>query len=67
MPVMGGEEALPLLRAIRRDVPVILSSGYSEADTMRRFTNEDVAGYVQKPYSSVRLRERVEAALLQRS
>lgn len=53
MPVMGGEEALPLLRAIRKDVPVILSSGDSEADAMHRFTNEDVAGYVQKPYSSV--------------
>ena len=67
MPVMGGEEALPLLRAIRGDVPVILSSGYSEADALRRFREEDVSGYVQKPYSSAQLRERIEAALEQRS
>ena len=67
MPVMGGEEALPLLRAIRGDVPVILSSGYSEADALRRLREEDVSGYVQKPYSSAQLRERIEAALEQRS
>ena len=37
MPVMGGEEALPLLHEINPDTPVILASGYDEKGVSRRF------------------------------
>jgi len=63
MPVMGGEEALRLIRAIRANVPVILSSGYSEAEAMHRFAGDRIAGFVQKPYTSAQLKERVDAVL----
>jgi PAS domain S-box-containing protein len=63
MPVMGGEEALRHLRDIRPDVTVMLSSGYTEADAMRRFSADGLAGFIQKPYTSARLRERVDAVV----
>jgi two-component system cell cycle sensor histidine kinase/response regulator CckA len=63
MPVMGGEEALRHIRDIRPDVTVMLSSGYTETDAMRRFSAGGLAGFIQKPYTSARLREKVDAVL----
>jgi DNA-binding response OmpR family regulator len=62
MPVMAGKETLQHLRAIR-EVPVILSSGYNEAEAKRRFATESLAGFVHKPYTSSEIRARVDAVL----
>ncbi len=51
MPVMGGEETLRHLRKIRADVPVILTSGYSQADAMRRMEGKGVSAFLQKPFT----------------
>ena len=37
MPVMNGEECLTQLRSIRADVPVLLSSGFSETEGCEPF------------------------------
>ncbi|HWC96699.1 MAG TPA: PAS domain S-box protein [Candidatus Sulfopaludibacter sp.] len=50
MPVMGGEEALDLMKAVRADVPIILSSGFNELQAVRRFQGKGLAGFLQKPY-----------------
>ena len=50
MPRMDGGEAFRELRRIRKDLPVILSSGYSEHDVTQRFEGTGVAGFIQKPY-----------------
>jgi two-component system, cell cycle sensor histidine kinase and response regulator CckA len=63
MPLMGGEETLRHIRDIRPEVTVMLSSGYTETDAMRRFSADGLAGFIQKPYTSARLRERVDAVL----
>jgi len=63
MPVMGGEEALRHVRNIRPDATVMLSSGYMEADAMRRFSADGLAGFIQKPYTSARLREKVDEVM----
>jgi PAS domain S-box-containing protein len=63
MPVMGGEEALRQLRAIRPQAPVMLSSGYTEVHAMRQFGADGLAGFLQKPYTSGQLRLRVESVL----
>jgi CheY-like chemotaxis protein len=63
MPVMSGEEALARLKQIRVDIPVVLSSGYEEADATRRFTGKGLAGFIQKPYAAMTLAERMKAAL----
>ena len=63
MPVMGGEEALVLLKQINPDVPVILSSGFDESEAERRFSGLKPARFLQKPYTSDRLVEVVAATL----
>ena len=63
MPHMSGEEALPELRKIRPKVKFLVSSGYSEAEVMSQFKGQRVAGFVQKPYASKGIVEKVQACL----
>jgi two-component system cell cycle sensor histidine kinase/response regulator CckA len=63
MPDMDGEETFEALRAIRRDVPVLLSSGHSELEVMQRFKEKSIAGFIQKPYELAILREMVRSAI----
>lgn len=49
MPQMDGVEALEALREIE-DIPILLMSGYPEADVMRQVSGQAVAGFVEKPY-----------------
>ncbi|MBC8204275.1 PAS domain S-box protein [bacterium] len=51
MPHMDGEEAFRELRRIRKDVKVILSSGYNEQGATQRFLGKGLAGFIQKPYT----------------
>jgi two-component system cell cycle sensor histidine kinase/response regulator CckA len=59
MPVMSGEEAFRLIRAIRAEVPIVVSTGYSEVATRESFGVGTVVGFVQKPYTAARLCERI--------
>jgi PAS domain S-box-containing protein len=63
MPLMSGDEALKHLRAIRPDVPIVLSSGFTEAEAVRRFRGQGLAGFLQKPYTAGRLAEKVKSTL----
>ncbi len=63
MGVMGGEEAFPLLKEIDPSVPVILSSGFDEAEAARRFSGLKPARFLQKPYTAERLVQAVATAL----
>jgi CheY-like chemotaxis protein len=63
MPVMGGEEALRRIREMNSRVPVILSSGFNESDALRRFGRANLSGFLQKPYTSAKLAERVRNAM----
>ncbi len=67
MPVMGGEEALVLLKQINPDVPVILSSGFDESEAARRFSKLKPARFLQKPYTVERLVEAIAATLNRRT
>jgi DNA-binding NtrC family response regulator len=64
MPHMSGEDTFPELRKIRPEVKVIISSGFSEAQTMALFRGQQVSGFVQKPYTSTGLAEKVKLALV---
>jgi two-component system, cell cycle sensor histidine kinase and response regulator CckA len=66
MPAMSGEETLRQLRAVRRDLPVILSSGYNELEATRTLTAKGSAGFIQKPYSPSRLAEQIKIVLASR-
>ncbi len=50
MPHMDGEETFHELRKIRKNIPVILSSGYSEQEVLERFAGKGPAAFLQKPY-----------------
>lgn len=63
MPGMGGEDAFEHLKKIRPDVRVIVSSGYNEAVAIERFGDYSVAGFIQKPYTSRQLAEKVKRVL----
>lgn len=63
MPEMSGEETFDRLKQIQPDVPIIISSGYDEADASRRFTGKGVSGFLKKPYTAETLAERTSAAL----
>ncbi len=63
MPVMGGEQAFDLLRAVRPDVPILLTSGYDESDAVARTATKDFAGFLQKPFDVNRLLEAVDSGL----
>jgi len=67
MPVMSGNDVLRELRAIRHDVPVLMSSGYNEAEAMARVDTGEVAGFIQKPYTADQLVEKLRSALAQKS
>jgi PAS domain S-box-containing protein len=59
MPVMDGDEALHYIRAIRPDVPVIVTSGSSHNDALRRFRGGAVSGFLQKPFTPAELEAKI--------
>lgn len=63
MPVMTGEQAIPLLKAIRPDISIVLSSGFGEIEMVRRIAGLGVAGFLQKPYSMQKVIAKLEASL----
>jgi len=63
MPVIGGEQAFDLLRAIRPDVPILLASGYEETEAAARTAGKDFAGFLHKPFDVDRLIEAVTSAM----
>ena len=50
MPGLSGEETLCRLRELNARVPVVIMSGYSESETMKRSANLGVSGFIQKPF-----------------
>lgn len=57
MPKMGGEACMEALRQLRSDVPILISSGYSEAQCAK-FEN-----FLPKPYSEALFQEKINATL----
>jgi DNA-binding NarL/FixJ family response regulator len=63
MPNMDGEEAMEALLRRNPDLRIVLSSGYSEHEISKRFSGRGLAGFLQKPYTLARLRERLGEVL----
>ncbi|MBI5093810.1 MAG: response regulator, partial [Candidatus Hydrogenedentes bacterium] len=63
MPYKDGGEVFQEIRQLRRDAKVILSSGFSEEDTMERFGQHGLAGFIQKPYRVTDLLGIISSAL----
>jgi PAS domain S-box-containing protein len=63
MPNLDGEEACRELRRSGATVPVILCSGFNQAEALERFEGLDLAGFLQKPFALGTLVQRVREAL----
>ena len=51
MPKMSGAQTCRLIALMRPELPIVLTSGYTEPDSEGRFDIRDVAGFLQKPFT----------------
>jgi signal transduction histidine kinase/ActR/RegA family two-component response regulator len=63
MPGMTGLELARHARTLKADLPILLASGYLDAETMERVEDLGLDGTLQKPYDRSLLRAQVESAL----
>jgi two-component system cell cycle sensor histidine kinase/response regulator CckA len=63
MPGLSGAETFRLIRAIRSDATVVLMSGYSEEEASGRFVGKGLAGFLEKPFSTQGLLDRIQDLL----
>ena len=59
MPTMDGREVSREIRALRPDVPVLMTSGYTQDELDQGPVTEGSAGFIQKPFVPRQLVERV--------
>ena len=63
MPGMDGWEIFTALRKIQPNLPVILVSGYDEAQAMERFDSEKPQAFLHKPFSKAELEKALSKSL----
>ena len=63
MPEMNGMECFREIRRVQPDIPVILSSGFTHEDDIRTLTEEGLNGFLQKPYTSLKLSRAIRKVL----
>lgn len=63
MPVMNGDEALARIIEIDPTARVLMSSGYAETGTLKRDGKPLIAGFVQKPYTTTQIVERLRGVI----
>ena len=59
MPFMDGEETFRELKKIKKDLCVILTSGYNEQEATSKFIGKGLAGFIQKPFLLGELKEKL--------
>ncbi|MFB9264505.1 response regulator [Bradyrhizobium erythrophlei] len=65
MPGMSGLEMLPIVRAARPDVPVIMITAYGDAETRRRALENGATDLLTKPIDFAALRLAIDTRLEQ--
>ncbi|MDX8412778.1 MAG: response regulator [Mariprofundales bacterium] len=60
MPIMDGERCFHALRAIREDIPVVVASGYAEQDVFQVFGENNLAGFLHKPFNIETLQQTMQ-------
>ena len=63
MPGMNGEPSLVALRAIKPDVRVLLMSGYTEGDVLRRLGGAGRLAFIAKPFTRTALERKLRELL----
>jgi PAS domain S-box-containing protein len=67
MPRMGGWQTISALRAMRRDLPVVLASGYDEDSVMKGEHPELPDFFLNKPYDLNKLGDTIGKAIARRA
>jgi len=62
MPDMNGQEIFKEIRRLTQ-VPILLSTGYTESDTVDLFLPGDLAGFIHKPYERNTLLRKIKGIL----
>ena len=65
MPVMDGPETFARIRAVRPDIPIVVTSGYAESDAALRFAPDRPSGFLNKPYTAAQFAESFMPAIEQ--
>jgi len=65
MPGMSGLDLLPMVRAARPDVPVIMITAYGDADTRRKAIERGAAGFLTKPIDFALVRQEIDTRIEQ--
>ncbi len=63
MPHLDGRQAFLQMQEVDHQVPVVLTSGYSEEDVLTDFLGKGLAGFLPKPYLSSQFRAVLQEAL----
>lgn len=63
MPVMDGSEVFSELRMINPQVPVVLSSGFTEQDKLKWMLGKGLRGFIPKPYTKQKLLVQIRSTL----
>ncbi len=66
MPGMDGNEAFDQIRALRPNIPVMLSSGYALNNKANEIMRKGCNGFIQKPFSLPELSHKIRSILDQR-
>lgn len=63
MPIMSGKEVMRQMRGAGIQIPVLIASGYSEREVFAEFSDLDIVGCLQKPFTSRQLADHVSGIL----
>ncbi|WP_342712739.1 response regulator [Bradyrhizobium sp. B124] len=63
MPGMSGLEMLPMVRARRPDVPVVMITAYGDAETRRKAIEQGAQGFLTKPIDFALVRLEIDSRL----
>jgi PAS domain S-box-containing protein len=63
MPEMSGRQVMQAIRLLGIEVPILICSGYGEAEITREFSGLDIVGFIQKPFTVLQLANRVHSVL----
>jgi len=63
MPEMSGEDVFQAMVEVNPDVQVVLTSGFTEHEVGKIFTEQNLVKFLQKPYRPVELQVVVQAVI----
>ncbi len=63
MPGISCQQTVEQLRKTKPQIPIVISSGYAEEDTISHFTVKGLVDFIQKPYELENLSEKIREIL----